>query len=302
MEKLLQWSLAQQGNNKEAKERVGRPDPKALAQLLGMVQGKDDPTLMKENGAVLKNEKSTSNEKLMALKSMEALIENLDNANNLKNMKLWPSILEQLNNEDKEIQALACSCIGSAVQNNPRSQNDFLEESGRSGAFKKILKLASDSTDEYSRSKALYALSNITRHSERAYEQFEDLNGWQLIPHLLADEKASDKLKFRALSLLSSLISEEVETANFNTKEGQEKINRLKDDKIVDSILNILDKDRGINCLDKAIFILSTLISHGFEFTDIQKNGLSSKIEGLDTMKDRLNEDDFKNLRSVVGK
>ena len=265
-----------------------------------MVQGKDDPTLMKESGSVLRNKKSTTDEKITALENMEALIENLDNANNLKNMKLWPSILDQLDSDENEIQSLACSCIGSAVQNNPKSQKDFLVESNKSGAMQKVLNLAQNSTDDNLRSKALYALSNITRHNVSAYKQFENLDGWQLIPSLLADADASDKLKFRALSLLSSLVSEEVETANFKTNEGQEKIKRLKDDKIIDSILDILSKDRGINCLDRAISILSTLISHGFDFNDAQKQELSLKINELNSVKDRLNEDDFNNLRSVV--
>ncbi|VEU21018.1 DEKNAAC101930 [Brettanomyces naardenensis] len=300
MEGLLKWSLSQQGDNAEARERAGNPDPQALAQLLGMVQGKDDPTLMKESAAILEDEKSTPEEKAAALGDMEMLIENLDNANNLKNMKLWEPVLKQLDSEDTKVQCLACSCIGSAVQNNPKSQKDFLEQPESSTAFAKIIKLAEDSKDEKVRVKAVYALASIIRHSKEAYGLFEQNNGWDLIPSILNSSDASDKLKIRALSLLSSIFSEEVERNKFSTAEGQEKIKRIHEDKIVNSMVKMLGKDADLNCIDKILNLLALLISHGYQFSDDEIKQISSKFKELKPIADRLNEDDYRTLKSVI--
>ncbi|QPG73115.1 hypothetical protein FOA43_000420 [Brettanomyces nanus] len=304
MDGLLKWSLAQQGGNDEAKERAGKPDPNALAQLLGMGHFKDDPSLMKESAEVLNNKESTKDQLKIAFGNMELLIENLDNANNLKNMDLWPAVLQHLNNEDPDIQALACSCIGSAVQNNPRSQNDFLDQckSSNSEWFDTILKHALDTDPDHNqlKMKALYALSSITRHNATAYKLFEVLDGWKVVSAVLNDAEASSKLKLRALSLLTSLLSEEEEDADLSSEQGREKIRRIQEDKVVDSMIKTLDSDGDINCNDRIIHLLAVLISHGYKFKGDEVSQISLKLKQLEPIKDRLNEDDLKTLKSVL--
>lgn len=295
LQDLLKWSIAQQGGDEEAKKRAGKPDPRALAQLFGMMQGKDDPTLMKECCSVLEDSKSTNDDKQKALTNLEMLIENIDNANNLENMKLWQPILKQVQSDDPQLQALACSCIGSAVQNNPKAQKDFLAEDKDGSIYQKILNLADTSSS--SQLKALYALSSIVRHNPPAYKKFEDSNGWKLIPTILHDSSSSDRVKLRVLSLLSSLLSDE---KNLSSKESIKKVTKIREDQVVESIIELLDEKKSLNCIDRAINLLAFLISHGYKFNENEITNLTSKVNGLHSMVDRLNEDDYKILKSVL--
>ncbi|KAK7680728.1 hsp70 nucleotide exchange factor fes1 [Cerrena zonata] len=127
MEKLLQWSIAQQTGDKESAEKIGQPDPKLLEQLFGG-GGPDEPALMKQSIMVVENPEATLENKQIAFDNFEMLIENLDNANNIENLKLWTSIINQLSPEvDDSLKIYAASIIGTAVQNNPNSQEDFLK-------------------------------------------------------------------------------------------------------------------------------------------------------------------------------
>merc|ERR1712098_237458 len=110
-------------------EKIGKPDEKALAQLFG-TGGPDEPTLMKQSIQVVENPEADLEAKEVALENFEMLIENLDNANNIENMKMWPSIIKLLNDDQPEpLRILATSIIAIAVQNNPKCQDDFLKHS-----------------------------------------------------------------------------------------------------------------------------------------------------------------------------
>jgi hypothetical protein len=50
------------------------------------------------------------------------LIEGIDNARNIENMKLWPSIIKQLESDEAEIRTATAWVCGTAVQNNPEAQ------------------------------------------------------------------------------------------------------------------------------------------------------------------------------------
>lgn len=58
----------------------------------------------------------------IAFDNLEQLVENLDNANNLENLKLWEPLVGQLDSTDKEMRFMAAWCVGTAVQNNEKSQ------------------------------------------------------------------------------------------------------------------------------------------------------------------------------------
>lgn len=98
MEKLLHWTIAQQAGDKDALEKIGEPDPKALNQLFG---GPDEATLMRESIKVVQTPDVSQEDKEIALENFEMLIENLDNANNIGNLKLWEPLNQIL--ADKKI-------------------------------------------------------------------------------------------------------------------------------------------------------------------------------------------------------
>lgn len=204
MEKLLQWSIANSKGEEEAMKTLGQPDPKALADLFGM-GGPDEPTLMKQAMIILDNPEATVENKLIALENFEMLIENLDNANNIQNLNLWPTLIKNIDNEN--FSELICSIIGTANQNNDTSQQHFNKiENG----FQKLIKLASESNDNNSsRMKALYALSNAIRHNPDGYHLFKNLGGWKIVKEIKDNQSdyANDNVRRRLKSLLTSILS-----------------------------------------------------------------------------------------------
>lgn len=131
---LLKWGIQNSGsadsaNEPETADATGitnppaRPfgglDQEALARLLG---GPSDADRMREAMAAIESPNVDLDNKLIAFDNFEQLIENLDNANNMENMGLWPHLIEQLENPESELQRMAAWCVGTAVQNNVRSQ------------------------------------------------------------------------------------------------------------------------------------------------------------------------------------
>jgi len=144
MNNLLKWSIANSSgasaatNNSSANEntqptRSSGLDQAALAQLLG---GPSDADRMKDAMMAIQHPEVDLDNKLIAFDNFEQLIENLDNANNMEQLKLWVPLVEQLDNEESELQRMAAWCVGTAVQNNTRSQ-DKVEAS--SDSFKNYL-------------------------------------------------------------------------------------------------------------------------------------------------------------------
>lgn len=99
--------------------------------------------------------------RLVAFDNFEQLIENLDNANNLGPLALWTPLLSCLGNEEKEIRRMAAWCVGTAVQNNEKSQERLLAM----GGIPPLVKLALDEEQGRDvRRKAVYALSSACRN------------------------------------------------------------------------------------------------------------------------------------------
>lgn len=207
MEKLLHWSIANAQGDKEAIAKAGQPDPRLLQQLFGGAgsSGPDDPTLMKEQMEVIMNPDVELDIKLVAIDNFEMLIENLDNANNIENLKLWDPILKILEFEEDELVSQALSIIGTSVQNNTNSQDKFLKHEN---GLNKVIQLANDKSQSFEvRTKALYALSNLVRNHEHMATKFRELNGLDIIPPILNDPKAKTKLKMRAIALLTAFLT-----------------------------------------------------------------------------------------------
>lgn len=281
MDKLLNWSLAQ--NDPETAKKVGAPDPELLAKLFGAA---DDPTLMKEALAVIENPEADRETKITAFENFEMLIENLDNANNIENMKMWAPLIKQLDHEDEEFQQLCCSIVGTAVQNNEKAQKDFTKyETGT----KKLIELAEKPE---TRQKALYALSNLIRNHPEAYQQFDKNNGWNLIGPLITDVSVNSKIKLRSLSLLSSIIS----------SGSQEDISEhIKQFGIIEKLLGLIKKDDNVSLIDKSLSIIVALISNGYKFSEDELSLISEKVAVIEKdLLDVINLDDFQLLKQVL--
>ncbi|GME86648.1 hypothetical protein B5S31_g4469 [[Candida] boidinii] len=287
MEKLLNWSIANQSEDKETREKAGAPDPELLAQLFGAAA--DEPTLMKQNMVVISNEEATLENREIAFDNFEMLIENMDNANNINNMKLWEPLTKQLNSKHDSLVKLTCSVIGTAVQNNPESQEAFLNLPKEN--MEKLIEISKNSEIEEIKLKSLYALSNIIRHNEKGYKIFNEINGWIILSPILKSSNSSDKLKLRCLSLISALLS---------TGITDEKMNYLQKDNVVNSMLSLLHSESHIGCVDKILNILNQLVSNKYKFNNGEIDLISKAVIDIEKIKDKLSEDDFQSIKSVV--
>jgi hsp70-interacting protein len=137
-------------------------DPRLLAQLFA--NQKDEATLMKEAMAAILDPATELSEKEIAFDNFEMMIEQLDNANNIDNLKLWGPLIGQLSAPEKEMRFMAAWCCGTAVQNNPKSQEAFVKNNG----VPKIVELVLKDPAADVRKKAVYALSSAIRNSQAA--------------------------------------------------------------------------------------------------------------------------------------
>lgn len=126
---LLKWGVENSAASLE--DSASQEDPEtdrsthrgltseALAQLLG---GPSDADRMRDAMAAIQSPDVDLNNKLIAFDNFEQMIENLDNANNMESLGLWMPLVEQLENPVAELRLMAAWCVGTAVQNNNRSQ------------------------------------------------------------------------------------------------------------------------------------------------------------------------------------
>lgn len=170
LNKLLNWGIQNTStttNDPDAAPPAAREiDPAILASLFG---GPSDADLMKESmAAILSTELSLDN-KLIAFDNFEQLIENLDNANNLEPLQLWTPLITCLSHEEGEIRRMAAWCVGTAVQNNEKSQERMLAM----GGLPPLVEIATKVTEAKDvRRKAIYALSSECRNYQPAMDVF----------------------------------------------------------------------------------------------------------------------------------
>jgi hypothetical protein len=164
LNELLKWGVENStttANDTSAAPPTNRGlNPEVLASLFG---GPSDADLMKASMAAIlsPDPEITLDDKLIAFDNFEQLIENLDNANNLGTLALWTPLISCLTNEEAEIRRMAAWCVGTAVQNNQKSQERLLAMDG----IPPLVKLAVGETEGQAvRRKAVYALSSACRN------------------------------------------------------------------------------------------------------------------------------------------
>lgn len=285
MEKLLHWSVVNSQDDKEAIEKVGVPDPRVLQQLFGNGSGAtaDDPTLMKDALLVGTNPEATVENRVIALDNFEMLIENLDNANNIENMKMWEHLIKLLSLKEPEIVAITCSIIGTAVQNNIDSQNNYIKYPD---GMTSLINLAKDEKQTFDvRTKALYSLSNLLRNNKTAASKFEELKGLDIIAPILNDDTNKPKLKLRAVNLLSACLSSE--------PMDEKLIKQLREDNLITNLIENLRSDNNLNLIDRILHILGQIFESKAKFSSEEITILKKNFSSIIPLEDRLNEEDF---------
>lgn len=169
LNQLLQWSVANStapGVPVPSAKRKEEINPQAISALFG---GPSDADLMMAamNAISSPDPNLSLEDKIIAFDNLEQLIENLDNANNLAPLALWPPLLDCLGHKEPKLRQMAAWCIGTAVQNNAACQEVLVANNG----LPKLTQLAVGKEEEkHVRRKAIYALSSACRNHQPAMD------------------------------------------------------------------------------------------------------------------------------------
>ncbi|KAF9701831.1 hypothetical protein EKO04_000404 [Ascochyta lentis] len=191
---LLKWGVENSKVSDGAEAPKTTLNPEALAALFGGNQ-KSDAQMMKDNMEVIKREDCDMEDRLTAFDNFEQLIENLDNANNLESLGLWIPLIEQLENKEAELRRFAAWCIGTAVQNNIKTQEKLLVL----GAIPILVRIATGDDETKVKKKAITALSSSVRNFQPALDD--------AVSHVPADFKPSEKLDANDMDSVDILIN-----------------------------------------------------------------------------------------------
>ncbi len=141
-QELLKWGLANSAPSSStgitaapgpsveqisADIKAGRRPDLADPNLYNAIMGKSEAQMMSEELACAMDTSRTIEDRCTALDNFEMLIEQIDNANNITNMKMWQPIISLLSANEAEIQSAAAWIVGTAVQNNDKAQVAVLE-------------------------------------------------------------------------------------------------------------------------------------------------------------------------------
>lgn len=269
MDKLLAWSVKQQqeGTNEPP------PDPKLLAQLFG---APDDAQLMVQAMVVITQPDNKLEDKEIAFDNFEMLVENLDNANMMKNLKLWEPLLAQLSSPHPSLQKLAAWVVATATQNNPKSQEALVEQ-GDAGIKKLVDLTGHDDADVVV--KSLFALASAIRNCDDAYKQFESADGLnKVVGHLKAGSAA--QIKSKTLGVLTGILESENDLMKPEEKR-----------QVFDILIKELETDDHIPSLERSLHVLVLLNQKGFSFTSEETEQVKKAAKRVES---KLDEEDVK--------
>lgn len=165
---LLKWGVENSDTSRDTNPEHPPSSRGINAETLNaLLGGPSDADLMKESMHIIQSSEVALADKLTAFDNFEQLVENLDNANNLGPLALWTPLLEQLSNPEPELRMMAAWCVGTAVQNNIKSQERFLAMDG----VRILARLAVEDKDMAVKKKCVYALSSSIRNYQPATDE-----------------------------------------------------------------------------------------------------------------------------------
>ncbi|OUM65163.1 hypothetical protein PIROE2DRAFT_7882 [Piromyces sp. E2] len=251
---LLQWSILNQTTEKEdAPKTNNHVDPEKIdPKWLDVILGKDDSVRMRECCEIIQDESKSLNEKLNALDEMEMLVEQIDNANNLRPLKLWPVLLDVFTSTtEPEIKMYIAWIFGTSVQNNETAQKDFIDN----GVLQPVINSLTTDDDTRVLKKVIYCLSGFLKHNAYGLKTFETLNGYEKLINTFENKK-NPVIQSRILWLLRSLLLEEKEEIKVSAGEY------LLKTSIFEDVINVLSTgDFNAELFEKSIQFLETYIT-----------------------------------------
>ncbi|ORX76074.1 Fes1-domain-containing protein, partial [Basidiobolus meristosporus CBS 931.73] len=288
MDKLLQWAIVNQATESEDAPSQSKPvqmeklDPGIIDAILG----KDDATRMKECMTAIKDENTPLEAKEIAFDDLEMLIEGIDNAMNLENMRLWKPLIEVLDSPHPSLRMNAAWVCGTAIQNNPKAQKAFMDNNG----LQPILRVLRDDEDVAARSKALYCVSGLIKHFPPGFQAFTAEGGFKILKNIL--NKDNDvSLISKTIFLLNALVQQEYITPAHLQKSG-----------LIEDVISRLDKDQDNEIIaEKGLFLILTLSSSADSLSADQKAALKPVILSLQKKHpEALSKEDWKQVVDAV--
>eukprot|EP00967_Tisochrysis_lutea_P060248 scaffold77015_cov31-Tisochrysis_lutea.AAC.1 len=155
------------------------------------------------DGALNLNRSLSLDERVGSLIVLQELVEDLENARDLKAAGGFREVLTLLQSEEQRIQANAVWVLGTAAQNANELQHHLCTEVEAMGP---ILRLLLTSESAQVRAKALYACSALVRAHPAGQLQFEEIGGVNALIQVLAQEGPESKLSLKALVMLTDML------------------------------------------------------------------------------------------------
>ncbi|KAJ5415158.1 hypothetical protein N7465_003853 [Penicillium sp. CMV-2018d] len=172
MNKLLKWSVANSQASAGADGEGSAPNLPAAASTLTpqmvntLFGGPSEADMMRAAMEVVHDNETDLENKLIAFDNFEQLIEGIDNANNLVPLNLWKPLVDLLKHDETDIRRMAAWCVGTAVQNNPKAQDQLVELN----EIPTLVNLATTESNPAARKKAIYAISSAVRNHQPALD------------------------------------------------------------------------------------------------------------------------------------
>ncbi|KAK9763226.1 hsp70 nucleotide exchange factor fes1 [Basidiobolus ranarum] len=288
MDKLLQWAIVNQAT--ESEDAPSSRTPSEMQKLdpgiIDAILGKDDATRMLECMTAIKDAETPLEAKEIAFDDLEMLIEGIDNAMNLENLRLWKPLLEVLDSPHPSLRMNAAWVCGTALQNNPKAQKAFMDNEG----LVPMLRVLREDTDNAVRSKALYCISGLIKHFPEGFKIFTAEGGFQVLKDILNKED-DVSLITKTIFLLNSLVQQQFLTYAHLQKSG-----------LIGDVIRRTEKDQDNEMIvEKTLFLILTLSSSGDGFAPEQKQSLKTLIPALkEKYPELLSEDDWKQIIKAI--
>ncbi|GFR47185.1 hypothetical protein Agub_g8777, partial [Astrephomene gubernaculifera] len=214
MEDLLHWAIANSDPGKlaaqaEEAQRIQmvkdlKEQRRRVKELLDHVRSQPTETdMLKEGIAILRRPAASETELLAALQTLQVLVEPIDNANDLQPLGGIAPVVTQLTHGSPEVAAAAAHVLGTAASNNPTFQRQLLSD--HPGIVSTLLQV-SQSAQEESAVKGMYAVAALVRNTQEARRAFVDAGGFSHLELLLRGGLVAPRVKRKALSLFMDLV------------------------------------------------------------------------------------------------
>ncbi|BFZ57149.1 hsp70 nucleotide exchange factor fes1 [Savitreella phatthalungensis] len=278
LEQLLQFSTSLHSNNNDLTAAQARTGSRLDPSVIDSIMGPSDAQLMLDSMKAIASAPSSDDEVIeTAFENLEALVEQIDNAKNLKNMGLWPPLIAQLDRSPVHRRG-ACAVIAAALQNNPEAQDAFL---ALEGALQRVRGLVLDS-DPAVRRKALFAMTSAVRNNSKGLRKLSEVDGWRLFLSLLDNDELRKRTVFFLGNVFAQINDADLEPSEHLIQIDQDLLATLKQVRAecVPKLVKLLSLDKVVDdedTVEKVVQALETAIKSG----EIKVAGLSQVADPI---------------------